>query len=59
METLIEEFLGKYPNAPKNEHKLPRHVCPDDLGHRSLCDEGFDITVELCRNCWNQTKHLS
>lgn len=54
MRTILQDFLEKYPAAPLNKYYLPKCACPDDLGYIALCEENFDMTVQLCQECWAQ-----
>lgn len=58
METVLSDFLKKYPNARLNRSGYPDSVCPENLDEKnyiSLCED-FDLTIELCQSCWNQEK---
>ena len=48
--TRLQDFLEKYPNAPKISDGTPR-VCAAALGYRNFCEiRSDDIN---CKNCWN------
>lgn len=46
--TRLQDFFGKYPNAPKDADGTPKTCC-ENLGYCKDCDEsGGD-----CKKCWN------
>lgn len=53
MNTIIEEIIEHNPNIKLKENGLPEWICPDDLGYLALCED-FDITKQLCEECWKQ-----
>ena len=50
-ETILSDFLKKYPNTPLNAYGTPENVCPCDLGLEDMHEycEGIE-----CLYCWNQ-----
>lgn len=47
--TFLTEFLKNYPNAPLDDDRAPKGVCPHTLGLMDIddCDDN-------CVKCWNQ-----
>lgn len=51
-ETLLSDFLGKYPNTPLLDSGEPENICPHYLGYNDRltlegsCEGG-------CKKCWN------
>ena len=38
----------------KNEKETRSSICPDDIDEKARClCEDFDITEELCKECWD------
>lgn len=46
--TILQDFLEKYPNAPKECTGEP-HICPCNLGYEEYMD-----CEENCFDCWNR-----
>lgn len=51
IKTRLQDFLEKYPNAPKMLDGLPR-VCTATLGYRDFCEVGFENVK--CKKCWSE-----
>ena len=48
-ESILQEFLKHYPNAPLNEHGAPVDICPSNIGYNiNICN------YVNCIDCWNQ-----
>lgn len=48
--TILMDFVKKYPNAPLEENGTPR-FCPYHLGY--MTKEDFDDCSHYCKQCWN------
>lgn len=48
--TMLQDFLEKYPNAPKEEDGMPMYVCPFHLGY----DPNKSCVKRNCIDCWNR-----
>jgi hypothetical protein len=46
--TMLQDFLEKYPNAPKECTGEP-HICPSHLGYEEYMD-----CEENCLDCWSR-----
>ena len=50
--TYLEDFLEKYPDAPKDICGSPK-MCPEDLYQNADCDEEYCDRIG-CEKCWNR-----
>lgn len=49
--TRLQDFLEKYPNAPKTTDGVPR-VCSAAIGYRDFCSVGYEEIN--CKRCWDE-----
>ena len=48
--TILQDFLEKYPNAPKEEDGKPMDICPYHLGYAP----NKSCMKMNCEDCWNR-----
>lgn len=53
VKTMLQDFLEKYPNAPKDHDGMPE-FCPGSLGYQNDNEHCEGSDNYKCVNCWNR-----